>query len=149
MNARIIPALAVSALLMLSAGCGRRDADTGASGSSVAKEPTSALSVKDIDLGNSVNPDKTVADHTGDFKPSETIYVSVETTGSGKGTLKARWTYQEGQVVDETSQDLTTSGPANTEFHISKASGMPVGHYRVEISLNGAVAGSKEFEVKR
>jgi len=146
MNARTIPALAVSAFLMLSAACGRRDADTGAS---VAKEPTSALSVKDIDLGNSVNPDKTVADHSGDFKPSETIYASVETTGSGKGTLKARWTYQEGQVVDETSQDLTTSGPANTEFHISKPSGMPVGHYRVEISLNGDVAGSKEFDVKR
>jgi hypothetical protein len=146
MNARTIPALAVSAFLMLSAGCSRRDADTGAS---VAKESTSALSVRDVDVGNSVNPDKTVANHTGDFKPSETIYASVETTGSGKGTLKARWTYQEGQVVDETSQDLTTSGPANTEFHISKPSGMPVGHYRVEISLNGVVAGSKEFEVKR
>jgi hypothetical protein len=146
MNARTIPALALSAFLMLSAGCGRRDADTGAS---VAKEPTSALSVKDIDLGSSVNADKTVANHTGDFKPSETIYASVETTGSGKGTLKARWTYQEGQVVDETSQDVTTSGPANTEFPYSNPSGMPIRNYRVVISLNRDDGGTNEFEVKR
>ena len=39
------------------------------------------------------------------------------------------------------------AGSAVTEFHLSKPDGWPVGSYRVEVSLNGAPAGNKEFKV--
>ena len=40
-------------------------------------------------------------------------------------------------------------GQARTEFHVFKPTGWPEGKYKVEVSLNGALAGSKDFEVKR
>ena len=33
--------------------------------------------------------------------------------------------------------------------YISKPSGWPVGKYKVEVSVDGSPAGSKEFEVKQ
>src|SRR5678809_1164156 len=38
--------------------------------------------------------------------------------------------------------------PARSEFHISKPDGLPVGKYKVEISVDGAAAASREFEVR-
>src|SRR5438105_666759 len=127
MNTRFVPVLALCAFASISVGCGRKGAEAGAS---TAKEPRAALAVKDVDIGRTLNPDKTVADHTSDFKPAETIYASVKTDGAGSGKLHARWTFQDGQVVDETSQEVSASGPANTEFHIAKPNGWPVGKYQ-------------------
>src|SRR5262245_13048139 len=146
MRNRSVAVFGLAALLSLSLACNRmeREREEAAGGSSVVKETPAALTVKDIDLGSTLNPDKGVGDHTGDFKPTETIYASVHTDGVGKGTLKARWTTAAGQVVDETSQEITTSGPAKTEFHIAKPSGFPVGKYKVEVLLNDAVVGTKD-----
>ena len=63
-------------------------------------------------------------------------------------TLSARWTYEDGQLVSEGSETIAPTGPAATEFHIAKPDGWPPGNYRVEISANGSLAASKEFEVK-
>jgi hypothetical protein len=62
--------------------------------------------------------------------------------------LKARWTYQDGQVVDETEQAIAPTGDAATEFHISKPDGWPVGQYRVEVFLDGNPVQAMEFQVK-
>ena len=109
------------------------------------------LQVTSVDLGKSIGGDKRVNDNatTDDFAPNETIYASVATEGTGENaTLTARWTYQDGQVVDETSQTISPTGPSITEFHISKPDGFPKGDYKVEILLNGQSVQSKDFEVK-
>jgi hypothetical protein len=83
------------------------------------------------------------------FAPTDTIYVTVVTTGSApSATLTAKWTYQDGQVVNESTQTIAPTGPAATEFHIAKPDGWPAGSYKVEVSLNGRSTGTKEFEVK-
>jgi len=61
--------------------------------------------------------------------------------------LSARWTYQDGQVVNESQQSIAPKGPATTEFHISKPDGWPKGKYQVAIAANGLPAGTKEFTV--
>ena len=58
------------------------------------------LQATTIQLGRSINPDKTVASHTTRFKPSDTIYAAVLTDGAGTGTIKVRWLYA-GRVVSE------------------------------------------------
>ena len=63
-------------------------------------------------------------------------------------TLTARWTYGDGQVVNESSRAIAPKGPTVTAFHISKPDGWPAGRYKVEITANGAPAGSRDFEVK-
>lgn len=107
------------------------------------------LAVTSVNLGKSLGPDKRVTSESTQFGTNDTIYASVATAGSGTGgTLSARWTFQDGQVVDETTQSVAAAGPAVTEFHVSKPSGWPVGTYKVEVMLNGAPAQSKEFRVQ-
>ena len=106
--------------------------------------------VSQIDMGRSLNADKTISDNTDSFKPNDTIYASIATEGSAPtATLKARWTYQDGQVVNESTQTIAPTGDARTEFHISKPDGWPTGKYKLEVFLNGSSAATKDFEVQR
>lgn len=84
------------------------------------------------------------------FAPKDTIYavVSTNTTGTAPATIAAHWEFQGGVTVNDGSQTVTASGPSVTTFHIEKASGWPVGHYRAVISIDGKQAAIKEFEVK-
>jgi hypothetical protein len=78
----------------------------------------------------------------------DTVYVSVKTEGAGTGKLAAKFTFKDGQVVEESSQDIAPTGDAYSEFHIMKATPWPKGDYKVEITLDGVAAGSKDFTVK-
>ena len=80
------------------------------------------------------------------FAKSDTIHASVATDGAG-GKLNAKWTYQDGQTVDSQDKDVA-SGPQVSDFSISKPDGWPAGKYKVEISLDGNVVQSRDFEVK-
>ena len=113
----------------------------------------SVLTVADIDVGRSVATDKTIADKTDTFRPGDTFYVAVKTVGSAPtATLAAQWSYQDGQRVSEGTQTIAPSGPAVTEFHVSRPSGpgdgWPTGDYKVEIVLNGVSAGTEKFKVQ-
>ncbi|MGH7444636.1 MAG: hypothetical protein ACREKM_07155, partial [Longimicrobiales bacterium] len=114
----------------------------------IASEP---VRVTEVELGNAIGADMRVSDDddTDDFGPNDTIYASVATTGTATGsTLTARWTFEDGQVVDESSQTITPNGPAVTEFHISKPDGFPAGSYQVEILLDGTSVETRDFEVQ-
>ena len=43
------------------------------------------LQLTNIQIGRALNPDRSIASITTLFKPNETIYVSVQTTGVGAG----------------------------------------------------------------
>lgn len=106
------------------------------------------VEVTGVTLGRAIGPDRRVTEETTTFGPTETIYVSVGTDGVSSGaTLSARWTYEDGQVVDESSQTIAPNGPEVTEFHVSKPDGWPVGKYQVVISLDGVQSGTQDFEV--
>lgn len=115
--------------------------------------PPPPLAVASIDLGKSVDVSNKVTTAATTFGVKDTIYASVSTTGTGTGaTIGAKWSFvkKDGSLisVNETSQTITTTGPAATKFQITKASPWPKGKYRVEISLNGSSAGTKEFDVQ-
>jgi len=119
-------------------------------GTATEQQGTANVQVERVDLGKHVGNDNQVTEHAETFTPNETIYATVVTQGSATtAELKTRWTFQDGQVVDEVSRTIAPSGGAATEFHVSKPDGLPVGKYRVEVFLNGSPAATKEFEVKR
>ncbi len=107
--------------------------------------------VTSVDLGKSIGDDKKIKDAATTFGPKDTIYAVVSTEGAAaKATLKARWTYgAKDKLVNEESRDIAPTGPTATTFHVAKASGWPVGKYKVEISADGTAAATKEFEVKK
>jgi hypothetical protein len=111
--------------------------------------PGAAAQITTLELGRSIGSDKRVTAATTEFQPNDTIYASVVTQGSAPSvTLTSRWTYEDGQVVNESTQTIAPSGAEVTEFHVSKPGGWPKGKYRVEVSLAGAPGQTKEFEVK-
>lgn len=152
---RLLVGFAIVALGAALAACSKKEEPPPvptAAPEPVAAAPAAALApfaVAAVDLGRAIGADKTVTEPATVFAPGDTIYASVSSTGvSPNVTLKARWTYEDGQVVNESSQAIAPTGPAVTEFHIAKPSGWPAGKYQVEISADDVVAGSKSFEVK-
>jgi len=137
------------ALLLLATGLGgcKKQQEPATEGTQTTA-PAAPVAVTSMNLGRSIGPDKRVVSETTQFGVNDTIYASVATSGTGSATLAARWTYQDGQVVDETTQSISAAGPATTEFHVSKPSGWPSGNYRVEVMLNGTASQSKEFSVQ-
>lgn len=107
------------------------------------------LHVMEVTLGRTIGADKKIVDATTEFGPSETIYASVETHGAAaSAVLLARWTYEGDQLVDESTENIAPTGPATTEFHVSKPDGWPEGRYQVEILLDGTSVATKAFTVK-
>lgn len=122
-----------------------------------APAPAATASVASVDLGNAVGPDMKLTAMSTTFKPKDTITVSIGTTTSDPaatvaGKVGAKWTYLNGaevMVVSEETKDLNLTGNGSTNFQIAKPDGFPVGKYKVEVSLNGAVVQSKDFEVTK
>jgi hypothetical protein len=109
------------------------------------------VTISSISLGKALGPDKKVTAPTDIFAKNDTIYAVVETAGAGNATLKAKWTYHKGDKaapVSEDTQTISASGPATSEFHISKPDGWPSGEYRVEVFVDDKSAGTKTFTVK-
>ena len=105
--------------------------------------------VSSVDVGNAIGADKRVTVPSATLAPGDTIYASVASTGAAPSvTLVARWTYSDGQLVNEQSQQIAPTGPSSSEFHISKPDGWPAGTYKVEILADGTSVASKNFEVK-
>jgi hypothetical protein len=101
-----------------------------------------------IQLGRSLNSDNTVGNFTTSFKPGETVYVSVVTTGAGSATIGVRWTYS-GRVVDEPKKKVSYKDVAATEFHLQTAAALPPGDYSVEAFIDGQSVGTRPFRVEK
>jgi len=151
MSKKCLYALSTLLLILLTA-CGKKE-EQPAPAPETAPAPAPApagISVGAISLGKAVGPDKRVSAPVETFAKGDTIYASVETTGAGTATLKAKWTYRKGDqttTVEDQSQPITPTGPATTEFHISKPTGWPAGQYQVEVFLDDKSVGVKPFTV--
>jgi hypothetical protein len=164
----LILAAALAATLALSA-CGKKDesaspipatppptasaptmapAPASTAGMAPASDAAAAVTLSSVELGSTVDASNKILASGTSFAPKDTIYASVDTSGSGNATLAAKWSYQDGQTVHEDSKTLNATGPETTAFMISKPSGFPAGNYKVDISLNGSQVASKDFTVK-
>lgn len=156
--------LVLSAALIASVavvGCKKKEEAPPAPPAATTPAPAPAAaaataSVASVDLGSAVGADFKVTAPATTFKPKDTVYASVGTTTSDPaatvpGKLTATWHYDKAgtQVkAGEETKEVNFSGPGTTDFFLKMASGLPVGKYKVEISLDGAVVQTKEFEVK-
>ena len=151
---------ALFALAVVVTGCGRKEPPKPAPLPPVTETPVpppappiapAAVALFNITIGNAVGADKTITESPATLGTKDTIYASVNTTGSGSANLRAKWTYlggSEATTVNEETLAITPTGPATSEFHITKPDGWPVGDYQVEIFVNDVSAGTKRFTVK-
>ena len=141
-------ALSVGLILGLLGACSKPEDAPKPAPQAAAPKPPVAFHVTRIDLGNAIGADKKVAAPSVAFKPHDTIYASILSEGAAaSASLGVRWTFEDGQVVSESTQTIAPTGPAATEFHISKPDGWPAGKYKIEVSANGGAAGAQQFSV--
>ena len=156
METRILSTLLISAALVLTA-CGKKEEPTAtpapAPAPSTAPTPAPApagIAVTSVTAGSAIGADKKVTVATERFAPTDTMYVSIDTSGVGTANLAVTWTYRKGDkvaVVKEDNMTINATGPATNEFHVSKPDGWPAGDYEVEVLLDGQPAGSKKLAV--
>jgi hypothetical protein len=148
--------LAIAALAVMTVACKKKDEAPAAAppaAAAPAPAPPSAT-VSAVEIGRHIGENKRVTDTTSVFAPRDTLYLAVATENTAPGaTLLAKWTFQTGQTIDSTTQVVAAPGAGAmgtvSEFHLVKPSGWPVGKYKVEVWLDGASKGVREFEVKR
>jgi len=104
------------------------------------------LTLSNIQLGRSLNSDRSVGSSAITFRPNETIYVSIHTAERGKGIVGVRWKYGS-RVIDEPTKQISTDGPDATEFHLQNSGGFPVGNYSVDVFIDGRLVGTRTFNV--
>lgn len=130
------PLVAALAMAMAAGACGGGEAEEEPADTTAVEE--AGVEVTGVTLGTAVGADRRVTAETTTFAPGDTLYASVETEGVAESAeLTARWLYEDGQVVDETSRTIAPNGPEVTEFHVSKPDGWPTGGYEVVILLDG------------
>jgi hypothetical protein len=142
-----VRALAAAALLLCGvAACGKKT-EPPPPAPAPAPAPV-GVRVSAVEIGSAIGPDQRVTVATRAFAPTDTLYVSVATEGTAAtASLRAIWTYEDGQVVDASTQDLAPTGPTVTEFHVSKPDGWPAGGYQVEILLDGTSVATESLSV--
>lgn len=127
LSAQLAPALLFACFL----GCG-------------SKQP---LQMTAIQLGRSMNSDRTVGGFTTTFFPDDTIYLSVLTGGPGSATIRVRWKYGE-RVIDEPKKQVSYSEAAATDFRLLSPGGFPRGDYTAEVFVNDQLVGTRPFRVE-
>jgi len=108
---------------------------------------SSNITARSIQVGKSLISDNSVGTLSTTFKPTDTIYASVLTDGSGSGTIKATFTYG-GRVIAEPEKRVSMKGSGATEFHIAYSAGFPPGDYDIELFLNGQSVGTRHVRVE-
>jgi hypothetical protein len=145
---RSAAAVAIAALAIV--GCGKKEAPATEGGAVVPSgAQPAAVQVADVKVGKGISADKHVANEADTFAPRDTVYAAVHTTGTAQGVqVVGRWTFQDGQVVDERTESISPTGDTYTEFHIAKPSGWPAGKYTLHVLVNGQEVQTKDFTVK-
>jgi hypothetical protein len=101
-----------------------------------------------VNLGTTVGADQKVAAAATSFSNDEVIYAAVDTQNAGKELdLAVKWTLN-GSTVHEESTKISPEGDLTTNFKFGNSGTRQAGKYKAEISLNGALAQSVDFEIK-
>jgi len=115
----------------------------------MAAQPVGDLEAVALELGSRLDADGRVAEVQERFRPSDTVQVSLITVGSAPtARLRVEWRDAEGRVLASDEQSIAPTGPAVHRFSRAVEGGWPPGRYAVEVHLDAASAGVREFDVR-
>ena len=154
--------VAVIALALLLAGCGRdaptdgaapSDATSSASsdapGTDAEALPPGTLEAVALELGTALDADGRVAVVTERVRAGDAVHVSLVTVGEAEAaTLNARWRDGTGTEIAADERAISAAGPAVHTFTRKPETPWTPGRYEVEVSINGESAGVRGFEVR-
>lgn len=154
---RVITSAAVFAAIALTTACNRdtrAELDTArATLDSAAGEiggiVRSELAVLDVDMGKRVDAAREVTEETDTFTTRDTIYASVNTTGTVRpGAITTRWTFPDGSMITQDAQPATQDRDANLLFFLTEANGLMRGEYTFAVFVDGREVRSQKATVR-
>jgi type II secretory pathway pseudopilin PulG len=121
------------------------DSAAGVAGSSAG----TTLSLVDVQMGRHLDANRKIVDATDDFAPTDTVYASVHTSGKATAApVTGRWMFENGNIIDQKTDTVTTNGDAYSVFFIVKPGGLPTGKYTIHVLVNGTEVRAKDATVK-
>lgn len=144
----VLRAGALAAVLAITTACSpeqRESVDTAAG--TVESAARSTLAVINVNMGRHAGPDKKIVDETETFSPNDTIYASVNTTGTAReGSVVSKWTFPDSTEVEQRADSASTSG--NLLFFIAKPDGLAKGKYIFRVLVDGRAVRSETVTVQ-
>jgi hypothetical protein len=118
------------------------------SASLAGSEASAALKVSNVMIGRQIGPGNRITDPSFEFKPKDTVHVSVATSGAAEGgSLTAAWRSQSGEILLKSSEPIPEG--ENADFQLSDPKGLKVGTYKVIVFLNEDSVDTRVFVVKK
>lgn len=107
-----------------------------------------SVSIAAVNLGTTVGADQKVTAAATSFSNDDVIYAAIDTKNTGKDlALAIKWTLNGGTVHEESTM-ISPEGDLTTNFKFGNSGTRQAGKYKAEISLNGVLAKSVDFEIK-
>lgn len=142
--------IGLAAAMAVVAGCSRdQRASIDSAAGSAEDYARATLSVINIDMGRRAGTDKKITDETETFASTDTIYASVNTSGTVRdGQIKSQWVFPDGSIVDQNAEPVAGDGDANLLFFITKPEGLAKGKYVFRVLVDGREVRSEEVTVQ-
>ena len=139
-------ALAVALAITTACSSEQRERVDTAAGT-VESATRGTLAVLKIDVGRHAGPDKKIVDETSTFSPKDTIYASVNMTGTAReGSVVSKWMLPDGSEVEQRADSASTSG--NLLFFLTKPEGLAKGKYTFRVLVDGREVRSESVTVQ-
>lgn len=140
--------IAVGALALASTSACQADRVDGDRGDDRASPAESLVAVRSVVLGDSVDVNGEVVEERERFRPGERVVLSVDTEGSvDEVLLVARWTREDGAVIQEAQSRFPISGSHIETFRLRGADSLSPGSYRVDLFLGRERVATRTFEI--
>lgn len=143
-------AAGLAAAIITVAACSAEQRDTIDSAAGAAESyARTSLSVIDVDMGRSAGADKSITNETETFSRSDTIYASVNMSGTAEdGAVVSSWTFPDSSVVDQKADSATGGTDGRLLFFITKPEGLAPGKYTFRVIVDGREVRSKDVTVQ-
>ena len=107
------------------------------------------VALDSVDLGRSLDADKSIKDATTSFKPQDTVCASIKVSGSANsGLVRALWTDQQGKIVQDDTRLVTPSRSDTLALQVTPPNGWTGGQYRLDVYLDDRLAATRTFTVE-
>ena len=149
--------VALLAAVAVAAACGRdtrAELDTagaalGSAAGAIAADVRGELAVLDVDIGRRADSERKVDEEMDTFARTDTIYASVQTTGTVRqGAISTRWTFPDGSVITQDAQPTAQERDATLLFFLTEASGLKPGQYTFAVVVDGREVRSEKVTVR-
>lgn len=155
MHARLVQA-ALVALVAAAAACAPHPtpyeinvSDEGMKAGVAASRYLTPVALDAVEIGRTLDADKTIKDEATSFQPRDTVYASIKISGSANsGLVRALWTDPHGQTVQDDTRIVTPSRNDLITLQVAPPNGWTSGTNRFDVYLDDRLAATKTFTVE-